>query len=126
MVVRRLLVAVVAAAVLSAAAAHANSGAVASTSLASGSSAVARCDTTPTWIYTFVKNTGGEVTSVSVSDIDAACAGAKLSLAAQPAGATGGPITLTGCGATCTASVPLSSTPLPAQVTSVLAVIVGP
>ncbi|MEX2294382.1 MAG: hypothetical protein WD691_11395 [Acidimicrobiales bacterium] len=97
-----------------------------SDTLASGTTAVARCDATPAWIYTFAKNASEEVIAVTVSDIDAGCAGGALSLALEPIGATGGPVTISSCSVTCDATVPLSTSALPDQATSVAAIIEGP
>jgi hypothetical protein len=124
--IRRLLVAIAGASSLAAATAFAAGLTTTSARLASGTDTVARCDLTPTFTYAFLKNASGQVTSVTVSDIDAGCAGAKLSLAVRPAEVTGGPVTVVTCAATCAATVPLTSSPLPAQVTSVVAVMVGP
>lgn len=123
---RRTLVVIAFAGVLSATAAYAAGSATTSSTLASGSDTVARCDNTPVFTYTFAKSASGLVTSVTVADIDAACAGGRLSLALRPAHVTGGPTMITACAATCSVTVPLASNPLPSQATSVVAVIVGP
>lgn len=111
---------------LSGVGAFAADGTVTSDTLAAGTTVVARCDTTPTFDYGFTKGSGALVTSVTVSAIDSACTGGKLSLAVRPANATGGPVTLTGCSTTCSATVTLSSPTLPADITSVVVSIVGP
>lgn len=123
---RPLLIAAVLATALSAAGADASGGLFHSDALTSGTAAVARCDTTPTWAYTFAKNANGQVTSVTVAAIDAGCLGGAIQLRANPAGASGGPVPISSCTATCSVVVPLSPSALPSQVTSIVAVIVGP
>ncbi|MGQ0832945.1 MAG: hypothetical protein ACT4OV_14855 [Microthrixaceae bacterium] len=126
MSIRRLIVAAVIAAALAGGAAFAAAQTLTSRSLAAGHVAVARCDATPTWTYSFGKNAGGQVTSVTVTDVDAGCFGGAMSLALKPVNAIGGPVSVSSCAATCSVTVPLTSNPLPSQVTSVLAVVVGP
>jgi hypothetical protein len=98
---------------------------VESDTLASGSDAVARCDSTPDWTYTFVKNVDGYVVSVSVGAIDAACSGGQLSIAVEPGGAEGS-ASVSGCTTTCSASVTLDAPLAPDDVDEVDAIILGP
>ncbi len=127
MPIRRLVLAVAMACALSGASAFAAGLDLSSDTLSAGTTPVARCDPTPgDWAYSFTKNSAGAVTAVTVSGIAAGCAGGALSLGTSPSGATGGPATVTSCTSTCSATVSIAPTALPAQLTSLTVLIVGP
>lgn len=126
MKMRRLLAAIGAASAITAVGAFASSGSISSQTLAAGTRAVARCDANPAWTYSFNKTGGGNVQSIDVGNIAATCAGGSISVGTSPAGATGGPTPLTCGSGSCSATVTLNSSPLPAGITSVTAVIAGP
>ena len=125
MSVRRLAAALVAARSMAALGAFAAGSSVESDTLASGTDAVTGCDTTPTWTYTFGKNTDGYVTTVTVGAIDAACDGGALEIAVEPGGATGA-APVTGCASTCSVSVNLNTPLAPDDVDDVDTIVLGP
>ena len=99
--------------------------------LASGTSVVARCDTTPNdWTYgSFTKNASGQVTGVTISDIAPTCESGALSLTLTDgvASSSGGPSTIASCTeSACSVAIVLSTPLYPSQITSATAVIAGP
>jgi len=97
--------------------------------LAAGTQAVARCDGSPAWSFSYGKNANGQVTSVTVSSISAACQNGSMSVTLTDGtnAASGGPSTIMSCPTSCSITFSsLSSALYPAQITTVKAVIVGP
>lgn len=128
MYVRRLAVALVAASSMAATGAFAAGSSVVSDTLASGSEPVTACDGSPTWGYDFAKDAStGEVTSISVTEIDPGCNGGQLTVNIEPAGAEASAMLGTAdCSVSCTKVVTFASPLLPDDVDHVDAIIVGP
>lgn len=108
--------------------AWAANSAVQSTDLAEGFGSVAACDHVPNWSYTFSKDGSGRVSDVHVTGIAASCVGGsmRLTLTGPSYAAVADPVTITSCPTTCSVTVPFAAGPLPAQVTTANALIVGP
>ena len=110
-------------------AAFAASGSFSSQSVAAGLGSVAACDGAPAWAYSFGKNANGQVSSVSITNIAAACSGGSMQVTlAGPVLASNGTATVSpACGGTCSVTVPFSSGLLfPSEITAANALIVGP
>ena len=95
--------------------------------LGGGTAAVNACDPDG-FAFAAVIDTSGRITSVTVSGIHAACAGAvlRLTLANGTTSAGSGSVTLPSSGFTGSASVTVSPTPLSTAVDRILAVAEGP
>ena len=108
--------------------AWASTSVVQSTDLASGLGTVAACDHAPHWSYTFSKDTTGRVSDVHVTGIASSCLGGSMHLALVGPSyvADGESVTITTCATSCSVTVPFTLGPLPSQVTTVDAVVVGP